>query len=63
MNRLYKSFKKKKIILLRAKNYDIFVEYKTLYKKRKLEWETSVRDYIHSYLNWNYIFQVELQII
>jgi len=27
--------KKKEIILLRAKNYDVFMEYKTLHKERK----------------------------
>ena len=51
MNKLHESFKEKKIILLRAKNYDVFIKYKILYKKRKSEQETSVRDYIHFYLS------------
>ena len=58
-----KASKKKKVILLETKNYDVFIEYKTLYKKRKTEWEISVRNYIYSYLNWSYIFWVELWIV
>ena len=50
-SKLCESFKEKKIILLRAKNYDVFIKYKILYKKKKSEQETSVRNYIHSYLS------------
>ena len=51
MNKLCESFKEKKIILLKAKNYNIFIKYKILYKKRKSEQETLIRDYIYSYLS------------
>ncbi len=34
-SRLYGSFKGKGIILLRAKNYEVFVEYKTLHREKK----------------------------
>ena len=40
-----KASKKKKVILLEAKNYDVFIRYKMLHKKRKYIQKTSKHSY------------------